>query len=103
MASTASNASGAQLTSNPVTAAATITDVAIVVGDGGSRGVKSTTTGTGVLTALAVNTGTDGAFVVKGGDAGTPSALVATNATGIAKNLTTGGNPVTFQLNFGMA
>lgn len=39
--------------------------------------------GTGVGTALAVNVGTDGAFVVKGGALGTPSSGVATNITGL--------------------
>jgi hypothetical protein len=42
------------------------------------------TTGTGVLTALGVNTGSAGAFVVNGGDLGTPSAGVVTNLTGTA-------------------
>jgi hypothetical protein len=39
--------------------------------------------GTGVATALAVNVGTDGAFVVKAGALGTPSSGVGTNITGI--------------------
>ena len=39
--------------------------------------------GTGVATALAVNTGTDGAFVVKGGALGTPSSGTLTNCTGL--------------------
>lgn len=38
--------------------------------------------GTGVATALAVNTGTTGAFVVYGGALGTPSSATLTNATG---------------------
>ncbi len=46
--------------------------------------------GTGVATALGVNVGTDGAFVVRGGDGGTPSALVGTNISGTAANLTAG-------------
>ena len=44
--------------------------------------------GTGVATALAVNTGTSGAFVVNGGALGTPSSGTLTNATGLP--LTTG-------------
>jgi hypothetical protein len=48
------------------------------------------TPGTGVGTALAVNVGTDGAFVVKGGALGTPSSGVATNLTGVATGLTAG-------------
>ena len=39
--------------------------------------------GTGVATALAVNVGTDGAFVVRGGALGTPSGGILTNATGL--------------------
>jgi hypothetical protein len=39
--------------------------------------------GTGVLTALAVNVGTAGAFVVNGGALGTPSSGTLTNATGL--------------------
>ena len=42
------------------------------------------TTGTGVLTALGVNTGTAGAFVVNGGALGTPSSGTVTNLTGTA-------------------
>jgi hypothetical protein len=39
--------------------------------------------GTGVLTALGVNVGSAGSFVVNGGDLGTPSAGVLTNANGL--------------------
>lgn len=39
--------------------------------------------GTGVETALAVNTGSAGAFVVNGGALGTPSSGTLTNATGL--------------------
>ncbi len=39
--------------------------------------------GTGVGTALAVNTGSAGAFVVNGGALGTPSSGVGTNITGV--------------------
>ena len=39
--------------------------------------------GTGVATALAVNTGSAGAFVVNGGALGTPSGGTLTNATGL--------------------
>jgi len=41
------------------------------------------TPGTGVGTALAVNTGSAGAFVVNGGALGTPSSGTLTNATGL--------------------
>lgn len=40
--------------------------------------------GTGVLTALGVNTGSAGAFVVNGGVLGTPSSGTVTNLTGTA-------------------
>jgi len=40
--------------------------------------------GTGVLTALGVNVGTAGAFVVNGGTLGTPSSGTVTNLTGTA-------------------
>ena len=39
--------------------------------------------GTGVATALAVNTGSSGSFVVNGGALGTPSSGTLTNATGL--------------------
>lgn len=46
--------------------------------------------GTGVATALGVNTGTAGSHVVNGGALGTPSSGVATNLTGTASGLTAG-------------
>ena len=51
--------------------------------------------GTGVATALAVNIGTAGSFVVNGGALGTPSSGVATNLTGTATALNIGGNAAT--------
>ena len=45
--------------------------------------VSGATTGTGVLTALGVNTGSAGAFVVNGGALGTPSSGTLTNAIGL--------------------
>src|ERR1044072_5002156 len=39
--------------------------------------------GTSVATALTVNVGTDGAFVVKGGALGTPSSGIGTNITNV--------------------
>ncbi|MBC8011459.1 MAG: hypothetical protein H7067_15350 [Burkholderiales bacterium] len=52
------------------------------------------TPGTGVGTALAVNTGSAGAFVVNGGALGTPSSGVGTNLTALnATQLTTGTLP----------
>lgn len=70
-----------------VTAAGTLTNNALVIGQG-AKAVAVTTTGTGVLTALGVNTGSAGAFVVNGGALGTPASGTATNLTGLP--LTTG-------------
>lgn len=52
--------------------------------------IQGVTTGTGVLTALGVNTGSAGAFVVNGGALGTPASGVGTNLTGTAASLTAG-------------
>ena len=60
----------------------------LVVGGGAGAAPASVTTGTGVVTALGVNTGSAGAFVVNGGALGTPSSGTATNLTGLP--LTTG-------------
>lgn len=62
----------------------------IVLGGGAGLAPATTTTGTGVVTALGVNVGTAGAFVVNGGALGTPSSGVATNLTGTASGLTAG-------------
>lgn len=56
---------------------------AIVIGGGAGAAPSTVTTGTGVLTALGVNTGSTGAFVVNGGALGTPSSGTLTNATGL--------------------
>lgn len=66
----------------------TLANGAIVVGGGVGAAPSTTTTGTGVVTALGVNTGTAGSFVVNGGALGTPSSGTLTNATGLP--LTTG-------------
>jgi hypothetical protein len=57
---------------------------ALVVGGGAGTAPSTVTTGTGVVTALGVNTGSAGAFVVNGGDLGTPSSGTVTNLTGTA-------------------
>jgi hypothetical protein len=57
---------------------------AIVVGGGAGAAPSTITTGTGVVTALGVNTGTAGAFVVNGGALGTPTSGTVTNLTGTA-------------------
>jgi len=57
---------------------------ALVIGGGAGVAPSTVTTGTGVVTALGVNTGTAGAFVVNGGALGTPSSGTVTNLTGTA-------------------
>jgi hypothetical protein len=57
---------------------------ALVVGGGAGSAPATVTTGTGVVTALGVNTGSAGAFVVNGGALGTPSSGTVTNLTGTA-------------------
>ena len=56
----------------------------LVKGGGAGVAPSTVTTGTGVVTALGVNTGTAGAFVVNGGALGTPSGGTVTNLTGTA-------------------
>ena len=56
---------------------------ALVVGGGAGAAPATVTTGTGVVTALGINTGTAGAFVVNGGALGTPTSGTLTNATGL--------------------
>ena len=56
---------------------------ALMVGGGAGVAPSTVTTGTGVVTALGVNTGTAGAFVVNGGALGTPSSGTLTNTTGL--------------------
>ncbi len=65
-----------------VSAAGTLTNNALVIGQG-TTAVATTTTGTGILTALGVNVGSAGAPVVNGGVLGTPSSGTATNLTGL--------------------
>jgi hypothetical protein len=56
---------------------------ALMVGGGAGVAPSTVTTGTGVVTALGVNTGTAGAFVVNGGALGTPLSGTLTNTTGL--------------------
>jgi hypothetical protein len=69
---------------------AALTASALVVGGGAGAAPATITTGTGVVTALGVNTGTAGAFVVNGGALGTPSSGTVTNLTGTASINTNG-------------
>jgi len=57
---------------------------ALMVGGGAGVAPSTVTTGTGVVAALGVNTGSAGAFVVNGGALGTPSSGTVTNLTGTA-------------------
>jgi len=57
---------------------------ALMIGGGAGVAPSPTTTGTGFVTALGVNTGSSGAFVVNGGALGTPSSGTVTNLTGTA-------------------
>jgi hypothetical protein len=66
---------------------------ALVVGGGAGNAPATVTTGTGVVTALGVNTETAGAFVVNGGALGTPSSGTVTNLTGTAAINITGTAP----------
>jgi len=63
---------------------AALTASALVIGGGAGVAPSTTTTGTGVLTALGTNVGTAGAFVANGGALGTPSSGTVTNLTGTA-------------------
>ena len=73
-----------------VSSSALLVASAIMVGGGAGVAPATVTTGTGVVTALGINTGTAGAFVVNGGVLGTPSSGLATNLTGTAAGLTAG-------------
>ena len=55
----------------------------LVIGGGAGAAPSTITTGTGVTTALGVNVGTAGAFVVNGGALGIPSSGTLTNCTGL--------------------
>ena len=56
----------------------------LVIGGGAGLAPATTTTGTGVLTALGTNIGSAGAFVTFNGALGTPSSGTVTNLTGTA-------------------
>ena len=69
--------------STTIASSAALTANALVIGGGAGVSPSTTTTGTGVLTALGTNVGSAGAFVVNGGALGTPSSGTLTNATGL--------------------
>ena len=62
---------------------ALLTASALMIGGGTGAAPSTTTTGTGVLTALGINTGSAGAFVVNGGALGTPSSGALSSCTGL--------------------
>lgn len=70
--------------SNTLASSAALAASSLVVGGGAGAAPSTVTTGTGVVTALGVNTGSAGAFVVNGGVLGTPSSGTVTNLTGTA-------------------
>jgi hypothetical protein len=70
--------------SGTLASSAALAASAIVLGGGAGTAPATTPTGTGVVTALGVNTGSSGAFVVNGGALGTPSGGTVTNLTGTA-------------------
>ena len=74
--------------SGVIASSAALAASSLVLGGGAGSAPATTTTGTGVVTALGTNVGTAGAFVVNGGALGTPSSGTLTNATGLP--LTTG-------------
>lgn len=75
----------AQITVNGKGLTTAVSNVTVTPAIGSITGL-----GTGVATALGVNVGTAGSFVVNGGALGTPSSGVATNLTGTAAGLTAG-------------
>lgn len=68
---------------------------AIVVGGGAGGAPATITTGTGVVTALGVNTGSAGAFVVNGGALGTPTSGNLASCTFPTLNQNTTGSAAT--------
>ncbi len=60
-----------------------LTANALMIGGGAGVAPSTSTTGTGVLTALAINVGSIGSFTTFNGAGGTPSSITLTNGTGL--------------------
>ena len=73
---------GLSFTGGPITTSGTLTLSGTLAVANGGTGI--TAFGTGVATALGINVGTAGAFVVNGGALGTPASGTVTNLTGTA-------------------
>jgi len=67
---------------------------ALVIGGGAGVAPSTITTGTGVVTALGVNTGSAGAFVVNGGALGSPSSAGTIPAFTLGGTVAGGGNQI---------
>lgn len=90
-------AAGGGYDSSTLTAPAALSYAWALPSDSGTLALTSQLTvgslsgfGTGVASALAINTGSAGAPVLFNGAGGTPSSIVLTNASGTASNLTAG-------------
>lgn len=70
-------------TSQNISTLSNLTTNGLVTTSGNTGALSVTVPGTGVLTALAVNIGTAGSFIINGGALGTPSSGTLTNATGL--------------------
>jgi len=70
-------------TTQNISTLSNLTSNGLVTTSGGTGALSITVPGTGVLTALAVNIGSAGAFVTFNGALGTPSSATLTNATGL--------------------
>ena len=79
--STTKKVAVSDLTAGRAMSATSLTLTTPLAASSGGTGLSAL--GTGVATALGVNTGTAGAFVVSGGALGTPSSATLTNATGL--------------------
>lgn len=66
----------------------------LMIGGGAGTAPSTTTTGTGVVTALGINPGTAGSFVVNGGALGSPSSAGTIPAFTLGGTISGGGNNI---------